>query len=541
MAIRAALLGLALVLAAPEARAQKFFPDDPLRRDPDDAVVAPPGEVELSTAYDVIEHTFHHRPHGEPAPARNVNTLGEVPDSSWFENRIGVRDLSIEELVRGPASSDGPVGRWTVISGKSQGITPGFTVRDEAGEVWFVKFDRREYPVLATGAEVIATRFFHAMGYFVPETHIAYFRREELAIAPDARVSVKGGQKRTMTEADLDQILSRVKREDDGTLRAVVSRRLPGQPLGPHKYHGTRTDDPNDVFPHEDRRELRGLRVFSAWLNHDDSRSVNSLDMYVPPGYVKHHLIDFSSTLGSGSDATRQIGPQNPRAGNEYVIDWNPIARSALTLGIADRPWRGVPYPDIPEVGNLESDFFDPDRWKPEYPNPAFERMRPEDAFWAARIVSRFPDEAIRAIVGTGRLGNPAAEAYLADTLIARRDKIVDRYLRALGPLDGFRIEGGAVVFENAGERAGLARVDGYEHQWFAFDNAAGRATPLGEPTRSGEARVVLPDSHSEYTMVRLRTLSAAAPAWRQAVDVFLRNGSPPAVVGVEREQRSRQ
>lgn len=531
-------MAIVLLLAPATASAQKFFPDDPLRRDPDDAVVAPPGEVELSTAYDVIEHTFHHRPHGEPAPARNVNTLGEVPDSSWFENRIGVRDFPIEELVRGPASGEGPVGRWTVISGKSQGITPGFTARDEAGEVWFVKFDRREYPVLSTGAEVIASRFFHAMGYFVPETHIAYFQREALIINADARVSVKGGKKRKMTEADLDDIVAHVRREDDGTLRAVVSRRLSGTPLGPHKYHGTRTDDANDVFPHEDRRELRGLRVFSAWLNHDDSRGVNTLDVHVPPGYVKHHLIDFSSTMGSGSDATRQIGPQNPRAGNEYVIDWGPIAKSAFTLGIADRPWRRVRYRPYPEVGNFESDFFDPDRWKPEYPNPAFERMRPEDAFWAARIVARFPDEAIRAMVGTGRLGNPEAEAYLAATLIARRDKIVDRYFRALSPLDGFRVEDGAVVFDNLGERAGLARADGYEHQWFAVDNASGKITPLGEPTRSAEAKVVLPGSSSDYTMVRVRCLTDAVPAWRQAVDVYLRNGTPPAVVGVERETR---
>jgi hypothetical protein len=532
-ALAAAALGLAL--AAP-ARAQKFLPDDPLLRDPDDSVVDAPGEVELSTAYDVIEHTFHHRPHGAVGPARNVNTLGEVPDSSWFENRIGVRDLSIDELVRGPIVGDAPVGRWTVTSGKSQGITPGFTMRDEAGVVWFVKFDRAEYPVLSTGAEVIASRFFHAMGYFVPETRITYFRREELAIAPDAKVAVKGGPRQKMTPARLDLILARVKREADGTLRAVISRRLPGKPLGPHKYHGTRTDDPNDVFPHEDRRELRGLRVFSAWLNHDDSRSVNTLDMYVPPGYVKHHLIDFSSTMGSGSDATRQIGPQNPRAGNEYVIDWGPIAKAAFTFGLAERPWRRVRYRPYPEVGNFEADFFDPDRWKPEYPNPAFERMRPADAFWAARIVARFSDEAVRAIVATGRLGNPEAEAHLADVLIRRRDKIVDRYFRALNPLDGFRVDQGALTFANLGLAAGLAAVEGYEHQWFRLDNATGQTTPLGEPARTADARIALPEGAPEYAMVRIRTHSAAVPAWRQAVDVFLRNGTTPVVVGVERE-----
>jgi hypothetical protein len=526
----------ALALLASPVRAQKFRPDDPLARDADDGVVESPEEVELSTAYDVIEHTFHHRPRGPARPAVNVNTLGEVPDSSWFENRIGVRDLSLEELAHGPEVGDPPQGRWTVISGKSQGITPGFTARDEAGVVWFVKFDRAEYPVLSTGAEVIATRFFHAMGYFVPETRIAYFRREDLAIAPDAKVSVKGGGKQKLTPARLDAILARVKREADGTLRAVVSRRLSGKPLGPHKYHGTRTDDANDVFPHEDRRDLRGLRVFSAWLNHDDSRSVNSLDMFVPPGYVKHHLLDFSSTMGSGSDATRQIGPQNPRAGNEYVIDWGPIARSAFTFGIVDRPWRRVRYRPYPEVGNFEADFFDPDRWKPEYPNPAFERMRTEDAFWAARIVARFTDEGVRAMVATGRLGNPEAEAFLGDVLIARRDKIVERYFKVLNPLDTFRLEGDALTFVNLGERAGLATAEGYEVEWFAFDNATGRTTPIAAPVRTDEARAIQPASASEYTMARIRTISSTVPAWRQAVDVFLRNGSTPQVVGVERE-----
>jgi hypothetical protein len=526
-------LACALLLAAIPASAQRFLRDDPLARDADDAPVAQPGEVELSTAYDVIEHTFFHRPGKRIAPAANVNTLGEVPDSSWFENRIGVRDLPIDELVRGPATSDGPAGAWTVISGKSQGITPGFTIRDAQGEVWFVKFDRAQYPVLSTGAEVIVTRFFHAMGYFVPETHIAYFREDELAIDPKARVAVKGGPKQKLTPKRLERILRYVKREPDGTLRAVVSRRLPGAPLGPHKYHGTRTDDANDVVPHEDRRELRGLRVFCAWLNHDDSRSVNSLDMFVPPGYVKHHLIDFSSALGSGSDATRQIGPQNPRSGNEYIIDGGAIARRALTLGLAEPAWRRVRYKDVPEVGNLEADFFDPDKWKPEYPNPAFERMRPEDAFWAARIVARFSDEAIAAIVKTGRLGNPDAEAYLTDVLKKRRDKVVARYYRVVSPLAGFRADGGAVAFDDLGPRGGLSPVAAVEAEWAAFDNATGNRRPLTATAGS----LALPTADDPFLVVRLRAVRGEN-ARDPYVDVFLRNGSAPSVVGLEREAR---
>ena len=32
-----------------------------------------------------------------PARAHGTNALDEVPDSTWFTNRIGVRDLSIDE------------------------------------------------------------------------------------------------------------------------------------------------------------------------------------------------------------------------------------------------------------------------------------------------------------------------------------------------------------------------------------------------------------------------------------------------------------
>jgi hypothetical protein len=317
---------------------------------------------------------------------------------------------------------------------------------------------------------------------------------------------------------------------------------LPGEGLGPHEYHGTRADDPNDVVPHEHRRDLRGLRVFAAWLNHDDSRSINSEDRYLAlgdGGYVKHFLLDFSSTLGSGSNARREIAPQNPRAGNEYILEPGPILKTAASLGLWERPWRKARYPDHPEVGRIEADFFRPERWKPEYPNPAFERMLPEDAFWAARIVARFPDEAVRALVATGRFDDPAAERYLADTLILRRDKIVAHYFRQVNPLDAFRVEDGGreLAFENLGEKAGLGKVQGYEAEWFVLDNETGRLTPLGQGTVTTAPSLPIPAGHEPYVVARIRTRSPAVPAWAKAVDVSLRRQPTLSVVGIEREE----
>ena len=69
----------------------------------------------------------------------------------------------------------------------------------------------------------------------------------------------------------------------------------------------------DDIYPHERRRELRGMRVFAAWLNHDDARSINSIDSYVEHNgrhYIRHYLQDFGSNLGSGSTSAQQ-----PRGG----------------------------------------------------------------------------------------------------------------------------------------------------------------------------------------------------------------------------------
>ena len=86
-------------------------------------------------------------------------------------------------------------------------------------------------------------------------------------------------------------------------------------------------------------------------------------------------------------------------------------------------------------VGRLEAERFDPLKWKPEYPNPAFENMRPDDAFWAARIVSKFSDEAIRAVVEKAAYSDPAATDFMTKTIIARRDKVVAAWINQVCPV----------------------------------------------------------------------------------------------------------
>ena len=73
-------------------------------------------------------------------------------------------------------------------------------------------------------------------------------------------------------------------REKDGRYRAVASRFIKGKPLGEWEYRGRRKDDPEDLIPHEHRREVRGLWTINAWTNHTDCSARNTLDMWVTEG-----------------------------------------------------------------------------------------------------------------------------------------------------------------------------------------------------------------------------------------------------------------
>ncbi len=529
------MLALAGLLSGASARAQRFLPDDPLWADDDRVPIPKPYERDLSQVADFMVNTFATRPEeGEPIPpAENVDTLGGVPDSSWFTNRIGRRAMSLEELALGPNRGDGPAaGPWTIIAAKSQGVSPGFTIRDQAGDVYFIKFDPKGHPQLATSSEVIATRFFHAFGYHVPQNYLSTVRPADLQISSTAMVTDEFGRRRQMRRRDLEEILRKVARRPDGQIQALASLALEGSPLGPFRYFGTRPDDANDIFPHENRRELRGLRVFASWLNHDDARSINSLDMFVARGemgYVRHHLIDFGSCLGSGS-----VKPQSRRAGNEYILEWSPIVKAGLTLGIWERPWRKVRYRDLLGVGRFEGDYFEPEKWKPEYPNPAFERMLPADAFWAARIVQRFTRPMVEALVATGRLSSGESERYLVETLLKRQAKIVRYHVSRLNPLDGFRVEGGRLLFDNAGLEAALTSSASYRYRWHRFDNRSGETSPIGGAASTVQPVLPLPGSDAPWLMVEIST-EADIAAWSKPVRVYLRNQTGWKVIGIER------
>ena len=273
----------------------------------------------------------------------NLNTIDEVPDSNWFTNRLVARVVSPEEAARGPLTGSGPApGPWTVTQDKRSGAAPGFTMRDSAGVTWFVSFDARGYPEAATGAILVANKIFWTLGYWQVENHLTSIRPENIMIAETAMVRPPSRIIRRMTTSDLSEVLARAHRSPDGSYRAVAARAIPGRPVDGFHYFGTRSDDPNDIVPHEHRRELRALKVFGAWTNLVDMKAGNTLDSVITENgrsVVRHYLQDVGSTFGTGANAPREYDE-----GWEYLFEGSPALRRLVHArsGVAALADRGL-------------------------------------------------------------------------------------------------------------------------------------------------------------------------------------------------------
>jgi hypothetical protein len=535
------LVGVLWLGSRLDGQAPKFFRDDPLQREPETQDASKVQEWDINLSADLLTNLFT-KP-GDPVTnqrARNINTADEVPDSSWFTNRIYARPLSIDEIRTGANTIAGPApGRWTVIRAKSAGIAPGFTVRDEKGEVWFVTLDGRDNPVAATAAVAVASRLFWALGYNQVESYLSSVRPENLVIGEGVTIRAHG-KRRPFTRADLNEVLDRSAKGRDGSYRLIAGRAVTGRTLGGFHYHGTRPDDPNDIVPHEHRRELRALQVFGAWTNLVDMKAGNTLDTLITEngrGIVRHYLQDVGSTFGTGA-----LAPRDGDEGYEFLYDQPPFLKRLVTLGLFLSPWQTVDYQEHPEVGKFEGREFDPVKWKPRVPIAALRHVRADDAFWAALRVMAFTDEQIRAAASVGGFTDPAAEKLLADVLIERRNRIGQVYFAAVNPLTGFALtDGGGLTFENPAVRAqfALAPEKGYEVSWFRFNNTTGQSEPLGPPAASaGPVRppAALPAGADTFVRVSIRAVQPAHAAWAMPVDVyFRRSGASWMLVGVDR------
>jgi hypothetical protein len=445
-------------------------------------------------------------------------------------------------MANGPNTTAGPAeGTWTITSSKSDGVTPGFTVKDSAGQRWFLKFDPPGYRGMATGTEVAVTKLMWALGYYVPENHVAYMRRDQLVVGDGAKFTPANGTARAMRAGDLDELLKRASREPDGSYRIVASLALPGKPIGRIRFNGTRPDDPNDLVAHEDRRELRGYGVFAAWLNHVDAKSINSLDTLVTENgraFVRHNLIDFGSTLGSGG-----VEPADYWEGSEYLVEPRSIAKQMAGFGFYHPKWRTEKFYESPAIGRMPEDnsSFDPELWRPRVPNPAFVQARADDKFWAAQKLAALTTDLLQAAVHTGEFNDPQSEEFLVRALAERRDAIVRKYLTAVNPIAEPKLSvDGTLTFTNEAVNRSLAPAPRmYRAVWSAFDNATSTTECIGQTfanTPSVQPPVNLERIDAGFVKVELSAVGGPNAAWERPVSAYFKATSEGwTLVGFER------
>jgi hypothetical protein len=470
-------LGVAALLAGLSAcghESARFPLHPPLWRDPDDVPYGPPPAEYISPmVWDVgdqsvfypLTRVFAVDPAGESI---NVNALDEVPDSSWFENRIGRFGMSPAETALGPcdAAAGDPPTPWQVTGAKPNGANPGFIIKDASGQRHLVKFDGTVQGPRATAADVVVSKLYHAAGYSVPCNRVVFFQRSDVSIREGATAETASGDEEPLTQQHLDDVFAKAQVLPDGRLRASTSLFLSGKPIGPFTYQGTLGEDPNDVIPHQDRRELRGMRLLAAWTQHFDAREQNTLAMWVATseaqGFVRHSIIDFGDCFGSiwePPSLGRRLGYSHYFDLSETLADW-------LTLGLRERPWDVARFgPSGKVFGYYDVQGFEAEDWKAGYPNPAFSRMSERDGAWMARIISQFSDAHLKQLVSIARLENPALEAELSRLLGGRRDRVLERYLTHLSPLALPALQGGNAadlclrdLVEQSGVRRGHTR-----------------------------------------------------------------------------------
>jgi hypothetical protein len=530
---RQPVLILVLIIALWEpagSQTPRFFGDDPIQTMPAPRPVKKPLPQNINEVFDLLSWSTRSASRAAK-PAGAVNTLGEVPASDWFINRHPLRRMSRDELQRGPGSSEVPAPPFTVTGGKTEGVTRGFRMTDSKDRRYFVKVDPLNYPEMVCAADVVVSKFLYAIGYNTPENEIVDLTLSDLRLSDKAMITPSGERPRKMTWSDLEQIVKQVPHYPDGSFRIMASLAIEGEDIGPYKYEGTRRDDPNDIVPHEDRRDLRGLYVLSAWLNNTDTKPTNTLDTIVAENgirFIRHYQLDFGNALGSDGDA-----PKDARLSHEFLFP-TPIAalEQMLSLGLLPAPWELARFPKVPGAGNFDSRLFEPAKWKPSYPNPAFMNRLPDDDYWAAKQVMAFTDDDIRAIVETARFTDPRSTEYISATLARRRDAIGRTFFSKILPLDHFRVENEDLLFDDLAVRYGFHAPRSYDVRWSRFDNIQQKSNPV-----SGSGSNHLP----------LEALQAPSGSYFSAaldvpgnplkpVSVYLRKeGDSYKVVGVDR------
>ncbi|BCS31162.1 hypothetical protein TBR22_A03620 [Luteitalea sp. TBR-22] len=497
---------LALLGAADRPPAARVHRDSPLTSEPETQDARGARPVPHGRLYEVARDltvTRTSTPTG--TRALNVNSIDDVPDSSWFTNQA--RDVpESDEVLRpatcmtcpGAAEDAAPTQDASLqVVAIDASTAPRLTARDADGAMWDVVFDPVSHPETVTGTTVVVATLLRQVGYHHARWSIVRLRPHGLQPAAGATITTRTGRVVPLRPSDIAALLRGAAPHDDGTYRAAVARRPPGVRLGAFRFRATRPDDPNDVIPHEHRRELRALRVVGAWLNLTRLGPRMTQDVLQPRADGRHVIRHYLEGAGMGLGVA-DGRPHGAREGIEYLYDPGPMLQRLWTFGLRRPDWHAREAPIERGIGRVPADGFDPRAWRPLVPNQAFVEMRSDDASWAARRIVGFTDARLREVVALARYSSEATSRRLVDLLASRRDAIGRAWLTADAAVTRPALAlDGTLTYADASVEAGLVeRTPSRRIRWGLFDNETGTTTRRGAAVADGGG-VALPEATS--------------------------------------------
>jgi len=389
--------------------------------------------------------------------SKDVNSMDETVASTWYTPRLGSQNLNGESLLQGPVNVGPPQTPITVVKTKEIGDTSGFIVEDKRGKRYLIKFDPIDFPGVQSTINLVVNRLFWGFGYNVPEDYIFYFKRNELSV--DSSIN----------ENDVESVLFESETNDNGDYQATASLLIDGDILGPVSQKGTRKNDSNDTIPHEQLRALRALHVFSTWTDHSGMRSDNSLDTYVGnsgSGHTVHYLLDFGEALGAHG-----IGKGRDWDGFEHYFDLGDSIKKFVKLGLFVAPWENFDLDVGDPRGSFEAVGFDPATWKESLQFQPIQQSLPDDDYWAAKIVSHVSRDDLETLFDATNNSNSDYTQYLIDTLMVRKEKVLDYFLYQVSPVESNGVTNGQLQITDLGQKLSGSKNIQYEVNFYNQKN----------------------------------------------------------------------
>ncbi len=434
----------------------------------------------------------------------DVNAFDEVPASSWFVPRLGSAEISPETLVKGPEKKGPPQPPLTVVSAKKSGNSPGFIVKDSRGLKYLIKLDQYDYPAVESTVNYVVDRLFWGFGYRVSEDFIVHIAPEKMALGEGIK------------QEDVDEVYLFSYMDEDGQYRAVASLFLEGTLLGPISQKGTRDGDLNDKIPHENRRTLRGLRMFCAWLDNSGMRSDNSLDVYEGEpgkGHTVHYLLDFGEAFG-----IHGVEKNRPWDGFEHFFSLQDTVKKFVTLGMPVEKWERLPAGPH-RTGTFDSVNFDPGKWKE---TTQFHPMRvslPDDDYWAAKIIAAVTPAHLKALLDAAQHPEAAYSQTVMDVLLKRREKILRYAFGRVSPLELVSLESGTLHLKDLEKEILDAKGSAYR---IRFLNSKGKEIAPALTLENSGGKIEIPVAEKlraakGYLIVESLVVRSGRPAPRPA------------------------